>query len=71
MLPPPARQHTHPHTHLRTHPPACLQAEVDPATLDNSREFLARLRDSVLVQAGVSPANVKLVPLASNTATCE
>ena len=48
-----------------------LQAEADPAALESSKAYLAKLRDTVLAQAGVNAANVKLVPLPSNTATCE
>ena len=47
-----------------------VAAEADPASIEASRAYLAKLRDSVLAQGGVKPANVKIVPLPSNTATC-
>ncbi|KAL4430580.1 hypothetical protein ABPG77_005820 [Micractinium sp. CCAP 211/92] len=45
------------------------KAEVDSATLDTSRAFLSKLRDTLLADNGVKPSNVKVVPLPSNTAT--
>ncbi len=44
---------------------------MDSATLDTSRAFLSKLRDTLLADNGVKPSNVKVVPLPSNTATCE
>ena len=48
-----------------------MQAEVDANTLSTSTAYLAKIRDTLLAEGGVKPANVKLVPLPSNTATCE
>jgi len=39
--------------------------------LQTSQTYLAKLRDTVLAEAGVQPSAVKIVPLPSNTATCE
>ncbi|PSC70208.1 universal stress [Micractinium conductrix] len=45
------------------------KAEVDANTLSTSTAYLAKIRDTLLAEGGVKPANVKLVPLPSNTAT--
>lgn len=49
--------------------PSGVKAEADATAMDSSRAFLAKLRDTLLSEAGVKPANVKIVPLPSNTAT--
>ena len=56
---------------MRALPALPPQAEADATAMDSSRAFLAKLRDTLLSEAGVKPANVKIVPLPSNTATCE
>ncbi|PRW33880.1 Universal stress A [Chlorella sorokiniana] len=50
---------------------ASAQADADPAALASSKAFLTKLRDDLLASNGVKPAQVKLVPLAANTATSQ
>lgn len=45
------------------------KAVADPAVLESSKAYLAKMRDTLLAEAGVKPSNVTLVPLPSNTAT--
>lgn len=49
--------------------PSGTKAEGDPAAIESSKVYLAKLRDTLLADAGVKPADVKIVPLPSNTAT--
>ena len=69
----PARSATTPAPDPHPPPAVCLalQAEADPAALEASRVYLAKLRDTLLTPAGILAANVTLAPLPSNTATCE
>ena len=47
------------------------RAHLSASSRAPSQAFLAKLRDDLLAENGVKPAQVKLVPLAANTATCE
>lgn len=59
---------THACGHADTFLPTCYSL---PTCHPLAQAFLTKLRDDLLASNGVKPAQVKLVPLPANTATCE